>query len=557
VKEYKQRIETEISDKDLPMEEEELTKKHKDITDSLIRKLQSSLETVGAKELGFVQKKLEQGFDTTFRHKVSMNSEKGSAHAKKLIAQFENCLPQPNPGEIGENISEIKTAYLNVLKEKYADFAQGYMKKFKAGAAKYKVFNESMPNILLSYFSKIYEVCESVHEHEIQKIKEILEVARYGEEKLRNIIATQEKMLEDTKMAKTEANKAWESLDAEYQKLSRRMNNRTEELETTLSQLKSELNAEKTKHTNLLDEFNNNASTDKKAMVRIQEKTISQENEIKFLKDRVAQLEGDIKMFKNENDQLRDSSRLYTKSTSDEDGNVRGGMDSQEKEELLHHIDSLKKQCEYLGEKAKRNGDVLGDYEENPLEKSFASANREEEEKLEDDTSITEESLLVKCDDEELKQSIRVIFRNYKKQKRIFERRTIQIAGENNKLKAKMFDLKKQVDDSKAANEINKLRQDNKHMMTSLELKTSQIESTIKQIDDKDKVINAIHMSLAEAKAKTVEYETEKENLFFYIKELMKKFCSRENMYQFAFNALSETDQDTITSIKKELGVML
>ena len=78
------------------------------------------------------------------------------------------------------------------FKNKYNEFFEGFTKKFKGTSSKYKVYSDIMPNVLVSYFDKIFDVCEKVHEFELVKVKDILAVARFGEESLRRTLKDQQ-----------------------------------------------------------------------------------------------------------------------------------------------------------------------------------------------------------------------------------------------------------------------------------------------------------------------------------------------------------------------------
>ena len=164
----------------------------------------------------------------------------------------------------------------------------------------------------------------------------------------------------------------------------------------------------------------------------------------------------------------------------------------------------------------------------------------------------------MKCTNDELKKDLRIIFRNYKKQPKIFERKISSLCSENNKLKARLIDLKKQLEENaKKETLLKNSKQDNQNFMGSLQLKTSQIETMVKQLEEKNKQYSDLFMKMAEIKAENVLHETERESLLFFMKELLKRSFNRENLYNFAFSAISERDKDCIKEILQELSIIL
>jgi hypothetical protein len=172
----------------LPIPEDDLLKKHKEIVSNILKKLAATGEIIGQKEVQMIQQKLTVGFDKTLQNKVELNDEKISLGSQKMINQFASQLKIPNAAEIQEGFSDIKLQLINPFKEGYQNFADAFSKGLKGSKKKYVSYSEMLPRVIIDYFEKIIDTCEAVKEKELEVYRDKLSQAREGEESLRNAL---------------------------------------------------------------------------------------------------------------------------------------------------------------------------------------------------------------------------------------------------------------------------------------------------------------------------------------------------------------------------------
>ena len=162
-----------------------------------------------------------------------------------------------------------------------------------------------------------------------------------------------------------------------------------------------------------------------------------------------------------------------------------------------------------------------------------------------DDSNIVQEQLLELCPSEELKEKVKVILTNYARQKVLFQKKLGIIFRENNRLKAESIDLNEKMKDVKKKDEqIETLKQDMKLLNT-----------TINQHSRGMIAEGSLEMQLAQANSERLRLNAEKENIVFFIKDLILKIKKKKtNHYDHAFSALSGEDQQAILDVFTDIG---
>ena len=164
-----------------------------------------------------------------------------------------------------------------------------------------------------------------------------------------------------------------------------------------------------------------------------------------------------------------------------------------------------------------------------------------------DDTNIVEDQLLNMCPNEELKEKVKIIMTNYKRQKILFQRKLQTIFTENNKLKAEVFDLEdKLAEIPKMKEQIEALKKDNKTLNNTIDRnfggggKTGEV---------------TLEMQLIQVKAENLTLVADRDNVFFFIKELLMKTKKKKgHHYEHAWSALNERDQLAVQDIYDQIG---
>ena len=162
-----------------------------------------------------------------------------------------------------------------------------------------------------------------------------------------------------------------------------------------------------------------------------------------------------------------------------------------------------------------------------------------------DDSNIVEEQLLELCASEELKEKVKIIMTNYNRQKLLFQKKLGIIFRENNRLKAESIDLNERMKDlRKKEEQIETLKQDIKLLNTTI---TNNSRGLIPE--------GSLEMQLAQANSERLRLNAEKENIVFFIKDLILKIKKKKNNhYDHAFSALAAEDQQAILDVFNEIG---
>jgi len=181
-------LEETFNERNLPMPEDELLRKHKDLTTYILKKLSANGEIIGHKEVAMITQKLQQGFEKNLKSKLDMNEEKIASISNKAISKFTAQLPIPHAADIQEGFAELRLKVVNPFKDAYAQFYEAFKSELKGSNRKFAIYSETMPKIIFDYYDKIVEICEQLKEEEVGDVKKKLDQAREGEEALRTIL---------------------------------------------------------------------------------------------------------------------------------------------------------------------------------------------------------------------------------------------------------------------------------------------------------------------------------------------------------------------------------
>jgi len=194
-KEYTSIVEDVFHESKLPIPEDELVKKHREIVNAVLKKLAATSEIIGQKEVQMVQQRLTVGFDKTLQNKIELNEEKITVASQKIINQFMSQLRIPNAAEIQDGFSDIRLKLINPFKESFQNFYESFSKGLKGSKKKYMVLSDLLPKQIIDYFEKIIDTCEAVKESELEVYRDKLAQAREGEEHLRKALADNQSYL--------------------------------------------------------------------------------------------------------------------------------------------------------------------------------------------------------------------------------------------------------------------------------------------------------------------------------------------------------------------------
>lgn len=171
---------------------------------------------------------------------------------------------------------------------------------------------------------------------------------------------------------------------------------------------------------------------------------------------------------------------------------------------------------------------------------------------------VQKEKLLALCDKEELKTMIELLYSNSEKRTKIAEKKLKLLLYNNGRLKAKIVDFenteqilrKKEKDYDRIKDELNKLSRSHTQ-------KNEELISTLTKSNDDEKMMSELFMNLAEARSELATIQGEKENLFYFLQEALKKMKKKDDHFAYAVSALSEKDQEAVKALYKDLGLKM
>ena len=170
------------------MPEEELNKKHKEITAFILKKLSTNGEIIGHKEVAMIQQKLHQGFEKNLKTKTDINEEKITILSSKAITKFSSSLKIPQAADFEQGFLELRPKIISPFKESYLQFYESFKAGLQGSSKKYSIFSEIMPRVIIDYYDKILGVCEQLKDEEVDDIKKKLIQAKKVEEDLNKIL---------------------------------------------------------------------------------------------------------------------------------------------------------------------------------------------------------------------------------------------------------------------------------------------------------------------------------------------------------------------------------
>jgi hypothetical protein len=554
VKEYMSMMEETFNERTLPMPEDELLRKHKDLTTYILKKLSANGEIIGHKEVAMITQKLQQGFEKNLKSKLDMNEEKIAAISNKAISKFTAQLPIPHAADIQEGFAEVRLKIVNPFKDAYAQFYEAFKSELKGSNRKFAIYSDTMPKIIFDYYDKIVEICEQLKDEEVEDVKKKLDQAREGEEALRQILNDNQSLIDQIKQQKSEIQGNYDEMKLELNKVIDSSDNQKDKLEHQIKELKILLDAEKQKNGSLYDQL---GSTDDRIKYRAGEELLELKGEVQILRDKEKTLKREVERYRETTraleealeEAVKSNGKQYTPKKDQGYALSQEEDDGEDNEELVYNknpqTEGLISEIVALKKKIKELEGGRFDSDEITQDTHNRKESVEEEIELLDDSNIVEEELLKLCASEELKEKVKIILTNYNRQKLLFQKKLGIIFRENNRLKAESIDLNERMKDlRKKEEQIETLKQDMKLLNTTI---NNNSRGLIPE--------GSLEMQLAQANSERLRLNAEKENIVFFIKDLILKIKKKKNNhYDHAFSALSADDQQAIIDVFTEIG---
>jgi len=311
VKEYMTMLEETFNERNLPMPEDELLRKHKDLTTYILKKLSANGEIIGHKEVAMITQKLQQGFEKNLKSKLDMNEEKIASISNKAISKFTAQLPIPHAADIQEGFAELRLKVVNPFKDAYAQFYEAFKSELKGSNRKFAIYSETMPKIIFDYYDKIVEICEQLKEEEVGDVKKKLDQAREGEEALRTILNDNQSLIDQIKQQKSEIQSNYDDMKLELNKVIDSSDNEKDKLQHQIKELKILLDAEKQKSGSLYDQL---GSTDERIKYRAGEELLELKGEVQILRDKEKTLKREVERYKDTTRALEEALEEAVKS---------------------------------------------------------------------------------------------------------------------------------------------------------------------------------------------------------------------------------------------------
>jgi len=556
VKEYMSMLEEAFNERNLPMPEDELLRKHKDMTNYILKKLSANGEIIGHKEVAMITQKLQQGFEKNLKNKLDMNEEKITAISNKAISKFSAQLPIPHAADIQEGFAEVRLKVVNPFKESYAQFYEAFKSELKGSNRKFAIYSDTMPKLIFDYYDKIIEICEQLKEEEVDDVKKKLVQAREGEEALRKILEDNQSLLNQIKQEKSELRDNYDDMKRELDKAYDSSESEIDKLKHQIKQLNIQLDNEKKKSGSNFDTL---GTTEEKLIYKLKEEILELKGEAEILRDKEKTLKREVDRNRETIRALEESLEEAVKSNGSTQrytptkarGEVEENEDDDElleykrnpqTEGLISEIVALKKKVKEL-EAGRRDDSNF--HEETKDSHGGKGDTTDEDIELLDDSNIVQDQLLELCPNGELKEKVKIILTNYGRQKLLFQKKLGIIFRENNRLKAESIDLNEKMKEVKKKDEqIETLKQDIRNMNTAINQNSRGLIAE-----------GSLEMQLAQANSERIRLNVEKENIVFFIKDLILKIKKKKNNhYDHAFSSLSAEDQQAILDLYAEIG---
>jgi len=556
VKEYMSMLEEAFNERNLPMPEDELLRKHKDMTNYILKKLSANGEIIGHKEVAMITQKLQQGFEKNLKNKLDMNEEKITAISNKAISKFSAQLPIPHAADIQEGFAEVRLKVVNPFKESYAQFYEAFKSELKGSNRKFAIYSDTMPKLIFDYYDKIIEICEQLKEEEVDDVKKKLVQAREGEEALRKILEDNQSLLNQIKQEKSELRDNYDDMKRELDKAYDSSESEIDKLKHQIKQLNIQLDNEKKKSGSNFDTL---GTTEEKLIYKLKEEILELKGEAEILRDKEKTLKREVDRNRETIRALEESLEEAVKSNgstqrytptkardeveeNEDDDELLEYKRNPQTEGLISEIVALKKKVKEL-EAGRRDDSNF--HEETKDSHGGKGDTTDEDIELLDDSNIVQDQLLELCPNGELKEKVKIILTNYGRQKVLFQKKLGIIFRENNRLKAESIDLNEKMKEVKKKDEqIETLKQDIRNMNTAINQNSRGLIAE-----------GSLEMQLAQANSERIRLNVEKENIVFFIKDLILKIKKKKNNhYDHAFSSLSAEDQQAILDLYAEIG---
>eukprot|EP01017_Pseudomicrothorax_dubius_P046285 TRINITY_DN8127_c0_g1_i3.p1 TRINITY_DN8127_c0_g1~~TRINITY_DN8127_c0_g1_i3.p1 ORF type:complete len:697 (+),score=185.74 TRINITY_DN8127_c0_g1_i3:205-2295(+) len=182
--EFTERSAAELSETNLPMEQDDLRTAHRRIATEAIYKLERMVvEKVDTVTAGELRRELEKLIESDFSAKEQLNDKLSAMICNDLVNKFINSFNVP-PLKDSADLNE--TAVLNVV-ESMNHFRLNYL-KFARGKFKYDSLANKFLDFVLERFKGLFQSMVVVFQTESTRMSEKLKEAREGERRLRETL---------------------------------------------------------------------------------------------------------------------------------------------------------------------------------------------------------------------------------------------------------------------------------------------------------------------------------------------------------------------------------
>jgi len=189
--EYYDQMDEEFGGDKIPVEEEQLRSKFKELSAEVIKKFEvQTREFAEVAQLIDLRNELLEKMETDFESRMQMNDELSQSLCKRIVNELFNSFNLPAL----LSMEDIRESLILEYKQKFLVFYDNY-KKFAKGTHKFEIFADFAPNFLFEFFDKYQMNVARLHQEEVTSIKVALNQARSGEESLRNNLAENYNMI--------------------------------------------------------------------------------------------------------------------------------------------------------------------------------------------------------------------------------------------------------------------------------------------------------------------------------------------------------------------------
>jgi len=508
----------------MPMEEEEIRKRYRGLTQNILTKFDKMCKDIG--EVGEVlelRSEVVEKMEKDFSDKIVFNDENSQDLCKKLINEFFNSFQLPAM----VNFADIKESLIKDHRNDFIKFYENY-KSFARGPHKYDLFSDCMPSFLFDYFEKYLDSARRIQENELNEVKALLNHSRTGEEMLKSKIQEQESLLFEYQKEKDTYKRELEKNEREYNGSLRKKTNEEQYMTDKIKDLELALERKKKK----IQDLKKGKLEAEQTLEKLKIEMLNAKKQASSTQTRMMDLEKDLltektqKMTKNEKD-FPDIAGLVT-NLRDQINSLKGSIPDTDK------IDRKSIISAELVDKEREIAEIKDNY-----------------------------GIEIKKAKDDYKAQLSALKERYAQEKDGLMNQLDEFMNENSKLKVQIVDHTNCGDIIKNKEQmIDNLKEEKRRLIEALNSSSSKFDTNVnvlevfkRDIEKKTNIVSELEMQIGQLKSDNSEMKSKKYDLLYAAKEAIKKAAKKNHQLKQAIKNIDEDDANDIRNALKEAGI--